>query len=436
MSDGALPRRPRRRSEAVRRAVLVALTAALVLSSGPQAIAQPTDEERTYEFLRRQARLLFEYSKFDEAADALIEACVTSEGASDATCHSDLAVVAEKAGRVGVAISAWEAVGRIGGEGRAEAGRELDRLRSAYGFASITIPPGRTLPTLPVTLAHDGFLIDPGLKAYLAVVIARLADVGLDTADLWLPAGAYTLDTLSFVIPSGGATAVALGPDVVPWRPRAFGMAEGAPAMALGGPTEIAVGFVLGISGVPGGGLGVVPLRPGFGLRIGRHVGPVRLEIHGRVAGTPTRSLGEDPDAERRSAALELLGTLDVGLDLHLGARAFLTPHIGLVGGTLGSILVGCVAQDVSTLTVSVGECRLTAVGLGGVAGLDLLVVPGAEPGRLALRVGLAAEAVGAGFVAAPGDLLKGEGSSLVRSARWRFARLGGLVDVGLALRF
>ncbi len=75
-------------------------------------------------------------------------------------------------------------------------------------------------------------------------------------------------------------------------------------------------------------------------------------------------------------------------------------------------------------------------MGLGGLAGVDVLIVPGAEPGRVALRVGLAAEFMGAGFVAAPGDLLKGEAASLVRSERWRFARLGGVVDVGLALRF
>jgi len=412
------------------------LTAALALLSGRPATAQSPDEEQTYEFLRRQGKLLFEYGKFDEAADALVAACATSEGANDAACHSDLAVAAEKAARIGVAIAAWESVGRIGGATAGQAGRELHRLRGAYGLASITIPPGRTLPTLPMTLTHSGFLIDPGLKAYLAQVVQRLAEQGLPEDELWLPAGSYALGDLTFEIPAGGATGLVLGPDVVPWRPRAFGLDDGAPAMALGGPTELSVALVVGLAGIPGGGLGVVPVRPGVGVRLARHLGPLRLEVRGRLGATPTRSLGEDPDGERSSGALELLGALDLGVDLQLGQRAFLTPHIGLLGGTLGSLLVPCVAEDVTTLTVSVGECRLSAVGLGGLAGVDLLVVPGAEPGRVALRVGLAAEFMGAGFVAAPGDLLKGEASSLVRSERWRFARLGGVVDVGLALRF
>ncbi len=421
----------------MRRAHLVGVVGALLLLAvASPAAAQPAPDQRTYEFLRRQGRLLFEYGKFDEAADALAAACVTPEGEGDPTCHSDLAVSAEKAGRVGVAIAAWEAAARLGGPARAEAGRELDRLRSAYGLASITIPPGRTLPTLPMTLAHQGFLIDPSLKAYLAVVVERLATKGLDTPELWLPAGQYTLNGAAFEVPAAGATAVALGSDVVPWRPRAFGLPDGAPAMALGGPTEVGVSFVFGVAGVPGGGLGVAPARPGVAIELGRHVGPVRLQVGARLAGTPTRSLGEDPDGERRSSALEVLGVLDVGLDLHVGQRAFLSPHIGLVGGTLGSLLVPCVAEDIATRTVSIGECRLAAVGLGGVAGLDLLVVPGPEPGRLALSAGLAAEFLGAGFVAAPGDLLKGDDSNLVRSERWRFARLGGLVDVGLAIRF
>ncbi len=434
-SDGGSRRQPRPRPEAVRRALLLALTAALALLSGRPATAQSIGEEQTYEFLRRQGKLLFEYGKFDEAADALVAACATSEGASDASCHSDLAVAAEKAARIGVAIAAWEAVSRSGGATAGQAGRELHRLRGAYGLASITIPVGRALPSLPMTLSHEGFLIDPGLKAYLAQIVKTLAEQGLPDDELWLPAGSYTLDALTFEVPAGGATAVALGPDVVPWRPQAFGLDDG-PPMALGGPTELSVGLVVGLAGIPGGGLGVVPVRPGLGVRLARHLGPVRLEVRGRVTATPTRSLEEDADMERSSGALELLGALDLGVDLQLGQRAFLTPHIALLGGTLGSLLVPCVAEDVATLTVSVGECRLSAVGLGGLAGVDMLIVPGDQPGRVALRVGLAAEFMGAGFVAAPGDLLKGETASLVRSERWRFARLGGVVDVGLALRF
>lgn len=399
------------------------------------AAAQAPEPERTYEFLRRQGKLLYEYGKFGEATEALKDACADPQGQNDPSCHADLAVTAEKAGQIGVAIAAWEAASALGGVRAEQAATELGRLRGAYGVARVTFPAGRTLPTLPLAIAHTGMLIDPALKAYLSQVASRLADVGLAQTELWLPAGPYTLGAVTFEVPAGSEVSVALGPDVVPWRPRTFGMGDG-PAMALGGPTELGVAFVLGISGIPGGGLGVVPVRPGFGLRLARHIGPLRLEVRGRIGGTPTRSLADDPDGERRATALEVLGALDLGVDLRLARNAFLTPHIGIEAGTLGSLLVACVAEDVQTLTVSVGECRLPVAALGGIAGLDLLLVPGTEPGRVGIRIGLAAEFLGAGLMAAPGDLLKDEAHSLVRSQTWRFARLGGLVDVGLALRF
>ena len=417
------------------RALLAALAALALLSARP-ASAQPADEEQSYEFLRRQGRLLFEYGKFDEAAEALAAACADPLGAGDASCHADLALTAEKAGRVGVAIAAWEAVVRIGGDDVAQARSELGRLQGAYGLVRVGIPAQRALPTLPLAIAHTGMLIDPALKAYLGAVAKRLADTGLATAELWLPAGPYTLGDVTFDVPAGGAVEIALGRDVVPWRPQTFGMAGAAPAVALGGPTELSVALAIGLAGVPGGGLGVGPARVGATLGLARHVGPVRLEVRGRIGGTPLGSLGDDPDGVRNATALEILGGLDIGLDLQLASRAFLTPHIGLTAGTLGSLLVPCVAEHVETLTVSAGECRLPAVALGGVAGVDLLLIPGTEPGRLGIRIGMAAEFLGAGFVAAPGDVLKGETATLVRSERWRFARMGGLIDVGVALRF
>jgi len=410
---------------------LLALGLTLVLAAPARA---EQDDEASYEFLSRQGQLLFDYGKYDEAAEAFAAACATQEGARDFECWRRLATSAERAGDVGVAIEAWAAADDLGGEESLVARQELDRLLAAYGEVRLRVPPERTLPTVPGELLYEGLLIDPALKAFVAAVQDRAREDGLGGA-LWLPTGEYRFEDAAFSVTAGTATELVLPARLVPYRPRAFRAGDGPPPAGVGGPWELGGDLELMLGGAPGGGLGNGPAGLGGRVRLGRHVGALRLEIGLRLGGTPIRG-ADDPDGERASTAAQTLGQLDVGVDLGLGSRLYLTPHVAVVGGTLGSVLTACRAEQASTGRVWDGECRLGTLVAGGQAGIDLQLVLPEPAGRVVLRVGLFGEALAGGVAAVPGDRLKGGlDTDLVRAGRWRFTWLRGGVDVGLSLR-
>jgi hypothetical protein len=408
------------------------------LLAAPAAAQEVPEDEASYEFLDRQGQLLFDYGKFDEAADVFDLACATAEGATDFECWRRLGISAEKAGRVGLAIDAWRSALTLGGEGSRIADQELSRLLDAFGEVQFEVPPGRSLPTIVGLLEYEGLLIDPMLKSFLGAIQDRVAQYGIERASLWLPGGQYRFEDISFVVAPGRLAELVLPSRVVPYRPGAF-RAPGGPVLApAGGPSELGFDVEVLAGGIPGGGLGNQPAGVGGRLRIGRHIGPLRLEIGGRIAATPVRSKMEDPDKLRSGAAVQLLAQLDVGVDLALGSRLYLTPHAAVVAGSMGQLLVGCRVEQEGTLRVWDGECRMDSLAAGGQAGVDLLFVPPSSTGRLALRFGLMGEALAGGLVGVPGDRLEGdlEEVDLVSAHRWRFTWLRAGVDVGLSLRF
>lgn len=408
--------------------MLRALLALLVALSG-SALAE---ERPSYEFLQRQGRLLGGNGRLDAATDTFVQACATPEGAADPGCWQQLATLAEQAGRIGVALDAWERMEALGGEGAPTARGEIERLRSSYGQVSFELAPGRALPTHPGELSHRGLLIDPKLKGFLAAVVRQTAESGLP-ADPWLPPGEYELDGFVWNVLAGGVNEVILPGRLAPWRHRAFGLAN-VEAVPVGGPWEAGVDGSVALGDAPGGGLGLLPVAAGVRARIGGHLGPVRLEGRVRITGAPVRS---ESDPDRDGAALQLLGSFDFGLDLAVARGVYLTPHAAVVGGSLGTMLVGCVAQSVADGVTWHGECRIGATGVGPQGGLDLWgVVPGTR-GHLQLRGGLFAEALAGGLSAAPADPLTGvEGAEIVRMDSPRFVWVRGGVDVGVSLRF
>ena len=155
------------------------------------------------------------------------------------------------------------------------------------------------------------------------------------------------------------------------------------------------------------------------------------------MGGAPVSSGAEDPDGLRASTALQTLGQLDVGVDLSLAPRLFLTPHAAVVAGSAGELLVGCRVEQAATGRVWDGECRLGSLVAGGQAGVDLQLILPEKTGRLVLRVGLFGEALAGGLVAVPGDRLKGGlDVGLKQADRWRFTWLRGGLDAGLSVRF
>ena len=402
------------------------------------AVASPAEpvgpDEPTYEFLLRHGSLLFEYGKFDESAVALEQACALPEGRDDPSCHERLATAAERAGRIGVAMSAWEARAALGaGE---VAVRELHRLRSAWGRVVLRVPAGRHLPSLPVGIEHQGFLIDPQIKRILAATVDAAAGSGIATDELWLPAGPYRLGALEIEVPADGVVELALPRTFVPHRPVAFSL-RGGPGRGVTGPTELALLISVRAGGVPTAVLGAGPMGVAAQVAVARRAGPVRFSAGARLGTVPVRSLSPEPNRDRRAFTMEILADLDVGIDLAAHPRLILTPHAGVVAGRLGAPLVPCVAVAPTSGAVHRGECRLTAVGMGGVAGMDATLALGPEPSRILARAGVAAEVLGAGFVAAPGDTVRAESAfELVRAETWRFARVGALIEVGVALRF
>lgn len=419
------------------RAGLLLCAAWLVALLLPGAVAAQEAEEPppSYEFLSRQAELFFNYGQFQDAADSLERACATDEGKVSLDCHRRLANAAEKAGRVGKAIAAWEVAAVLGDAERREADAELERLYATYGRLTVYAPEGRSLPSRPLALRHQGFLIDPKAKETLAALVRRIGAEGIDTAVVWLPFGTYTLGAHSFEVTAGEASALVLDVADVPYQNEALA-ADRAGFVALGGPRELTVAFVGAVGGVPGGVVGVGPMRLGGRVSLGGHVGPMRLEARVRVSGTEARSPASPEDLARRPQDLEVLAVLDAGVHVRLGGGAWVTPHLGLVAGRLGRAVVGCEATQRATDDAWVGECGLVAAGVGGLLGVDLLVLPAGDPRRVGLRFGIFGEALGAGFLTGEGTPLAGLGTDLTAAAATRFARIQGGADVGVAVRF
>ena len=214
------------------------------------ATPAPAEEEAlqpSFEFLRRQADLLFSFKKYDEAADTLEQACATVEGRASLDCHTRLANAAEKAGRVALAIHAWELAAVLGDEAQREAKAELDRLYGTYGRMLIYAPEGRDLPSRPLELKHTGFLIDPKQKETLAAFVDRTARKGITESTVWLPFGTYTLGNHEFEVTAGEAAALVLDTSDVPFQAEAL-RSEGSGFVALGGPRELFIGAHLGVS--------------------------------------------------------------------------------------------------------------------------------------------------------------------------------------------
>lgn len=405
------------------------LTLLLVL---PWGAARAVEGEASYQFLAKQAGLQAEYGRLGQATESMQAACATPEGGADAGCWRKLAAVAERAGRIGVAIDAWQHAGALGdGQAAGEAGR----LEGTYGRVVWVVPGDRGLPTLAAALQFEGLLIDPNVKAYVRSLQEQVAAEGLHHPDLWLPAGRYTLEGVSWAVVAGEDVDVVLPRRLVPWRHQAFGLGDRV-AAGVAGPLEFGGDLRISFGGAPEGGMGWGPVAVGGQVRLGVHVGPLRLEARGRVEGWPVASTSH-PGSERDTTGLVALGQVDVGVDLMLAPRAFLTPHAGVVGGSLGSAIVACLAEAEGGPTVLEGECRLGVLGVGGQAGVDLWFLPPAPGGRLGLRVGFVAEAGAGGTQAAPQDLLEGgSGLTLLRMDNPTFVWLRGGVDVGVSLRF
>lgn len=405
------------------------LLAALLLLPGA---ASAQDDEQSYEFLNRQAGLQGEYGQLGEAVLSMQAACATPEGGASPDCWRRLASIAERDGRIGLAVDAW-AHGAALGDPRAAG--EGSRLEAAYGRVRISTPPGRSLPSLPFVLEFTGLVIDPTVKAYLARLQEEISRQGLDRAELWLPAGDYAAHGLRWTIAPGQEGGLELPASMVPFRHRAFGLGDPLPA-GVAGRFELGGDLRLSFGGSPAGQLGLDPVAVGGQLRLGVHLGPVRVEARARAEGWPIKSRAA-PGSERDSTGLVLLGQVDVGVDLMLAPRAYLTPHLGIVGGSLGAVLVDCIAERAAEPSVLLGECRLGAVGLGGAAGVDAWFLPPSPGGRLGLRIGLSAEAGAGGVQADSGAALQGDdGLTIVRMERAGFAWLRGGLDVGVSLRF
>lgn len=415
--------------------LLCAVWVVALLLPGALVAQEAEEPPPSYEFLSRQAELFFNYGKFQDAADSLEQACATDEGKVSLDCHRRLANAAEKAGRVGRAIAAWEVAAVLGDEERREADAELERLYGTYGRLAVYAPEGRALPSRPLVLKHEGFLIDPKAKETLAALVRRFGAEGIDTAEVWLPFGSYTLGGYSFEVTAGEASALVLDVEDVPYQNEALA-ADRAGFVALGGPRELTVAFVGAGGAAPGGLVGVGPLRLGGRISLGGHLGPMRLEARVRVSGSEARSPSAPEDATRRPQDLEVLAILDAGVHVRLGGGAWITPHLGLVAGRLGRTVVGCEATQRATGHAWSGECGLVAAGVGGLLGVDLLVLPAGDPRRVGLRIGLFGEALGAGFLTGEGTGLAGLGTDLASASTLRFARIQGGADVGVAVRF
>ncbi|MBN95443.1 MAG: hypothetical protein CL928_15485 [Deltaproteobacteria bacterium] len=392
-------------------------------------------EEESYTFLARQGALLFDYGKFHQATESFVQACGTEEGALDPDCWRRLGTVATRAGQIGIAIEAWATVLPMDPARAQVAKTELDRLQSSFGRVQVVLPPERDLPSQPVKVGFEGLIIDPSIKSHLKSVLQEVEAKGFTRDELWLPLGTYTAESASVTVEQNKTADWILPGSLIPYRPKAFGLVDRPTAAPVGGPWELSVAMELGSGGTPDGSVGSLPITVGGQVRLGRHIGPIRVEGRLRVGATPSASLSDDPEGLRSATSGQVLGQLDLGIDMALSSKAYLTPHIGFVGGSMGNLLVGCIAENEATEVVYLGECRLAGIGLGAQAGADLWWVLGA--GRATLRMGLAGETLGGVVPIAAGRALKGEtDTQLVRVEASRFVWVRGLFDIGVSVRF
>ncbi len=395
------------------------------------------DPTQSYEFLVNKGKLFFQYGQFRESAQAFIAACATDQGAKEAGCWQRLATVAEKAGMVGLAIDAWANAAVLEPRLADQAKREGDRLSSSFGQVTVKPPPGRDLPTSPIELSYQGLLIDPQIKEYLKKFLDLAAVDGIGEAELWLPKGKYEASGISFEVTPGAPVEVALSPSLVPYRPVSFGLADRQPARPVPGPWEVGVSFELSFGNAPGDGIGVAPVGLGGNVSVGRRLGPVRLEGRMRWGGTATASAGDDIEAVRTGTAWHVLGQFDVGVDLSMASGLYLTPHAGFVAGSLGELLLSCLAEQKATGVVYAGECRLGAAAAGAQAGADIWWVPLKTGGRVLFRAGVWGEALGGGIRAIAGnDLGGGLDTRLIRVDSNQFTWIRAGLNVGTAIRF
>jgi hypothetical protein len=430
--------------------LLVATLLAVVLGGSVTAAAQERtqrarvrgaeplqDPSSTYEFLVNKGKLLFEYGRFRESAEAFMAACATDQGQAEAVCWQRLATVAERAGLIGVAIDSWARTAATDPNLAEASGREAERLRSAFGAVRFSVPVGRRLPSRPLPLSHEGLLIDPQLKKYLKKFLALTEVEGISEHEVWLPVGRYAGEGIAFEIAPGAVTEFALSGAVVPYRPVSFGLADRPPARSVPGPWELAIAFQLSSGNAPGDGIGVAPIGLGGALSIGRRFGPLRVEARLRWGGTATASIGEDAEGLRQGTAWHVLGQADVGVDLNLRPYLYLTPHFGLVGGSLGELLLSCLAEQKASSVVYSGECRLGAAAVGGQAGADLWWVPVKTEGRVVFRLGVWGEALGGWVLTEAGETLGGGlDTSVLRIDSHQFTWIRVGLDVGTSFRF
>jgi len=402
-----------------------------------RGVEQVEDPTKSYEFLVNKGKLLFEHGQYREAAQAFIIACDTARGLREPGCWQRLATVAEKAGLIGVAIDAWNRTAELEPKLAEQATREGGRLRAVFGIVEVNAPTDRRLPSHPIELRYEGMLIDPELKKYVKKFLDFAAVEGIKEKDIWLPAGRYTQGDFGFDVRATETTVIELSKDLVPYRPSAFGLAGAEPARPVPGPWEFSVGFELGAGNAPGDGIGVAPVGLGGRVTIGRRIGPVRVEGKFRTGGTLTQSAGADEELLREGSAWHVLGQADVGVDLSLRPWLFLTPHVGLVGGSLGELLFSCLAEQKASVVVLAGECRLGAAAIGAQLGADLWFVPVTADGRVVFRAGLWAEVLAGSVLAEAGQSLAGSSDThIVRvdSNQFTWIRVG--LDIGPSIRF
>ena len=404
------------------------LLAALALPAASDA-QEPDDQGFEYHF--RVGKLNLDYSRYEAAADALEVACRLPQGLENFDCYRLWATAAEKAYRIDDALFAWDSAEAVAEQGNTLARDEAARIRSIYGEVVLHAPWGRTLPSLPVELIFEGTLLDPEIKNYLERTTYRLATQGLAEKELFLPGGRYAIAELSFVAAPGERVELLLPEAVVPYRAAGVGSAAGT---AVAGPGGLGLAFEPGAMVLLGGDLGARPVALGLQVRAGGRRGPLRIEARLRVGAIPVDSNDDGTSEGRSGSAAYVLGQGDVGLDIQVGAAWQLTPHVGGVGGTLGSLLVACQAEVGDARWV--GECRLPTVAGGLQVGLDLsrTISTAGLSARVELRAGVRVDVLRGTVLASEGDavghaaLHSAEGSSFTAVAP------GG--EVGVSVRF
>ncbi len=398
------------------------------------APAQTSDlsHEAGFEYLLRVGKLNLDYERFETAADALELACTTREGVDDFECYRLWATAAEKAHRIDDALQAWDGAEAVAEQGNTLAREEAGRLRSVYGEVVLHAPWGTSLPSLPLELVFNGLLLDPELKDYLETITLSLGSLGLEDNSLFLPGGGYEVEDLAFTVVPGERIELLLPEALVSYRSAGLGVSSGDRAVA--GPGSVGLSLQPAALVVVDAGVGVLPALVGVQIRLGRRQGPLRLEVHLRTGVVPVVSMQEPPSEERSGGAWFVLGQGDVGVDLQATSGLQITPHLGAVGGTLGSLLVGCTLDEGSVRWE--GECVLpTAVG-GVQLGVTLSVLLGSAgaPARTELRAGVHVDVLRVSVLGSQGD---GVGPGLLHEVAVEgFAAIAPGGEVGVSFRF